>query len=337
MIDAAIPMKEPGMATLIGWRLRALLGDPLPKATLGAFFGQTATLLASGIAIDEALRRAALVSDPELKWICARIAPSLQRGVPFSAALASYKHRLPEIVLPVLEVGEVAGTLEGAARRLEHAFGLSAMLDRKIAHSIFNPWYVIVGLSLFQAAYHLSGSLAAMLSGLLVSLATLTAYYLGGRLLCRVLFRWQALRLWVDTVKLALPQAGTVTRNLAAARWGRSFATLWNSGVAVSHALEVSSRSALNAHYERALRQAARRTRQGGSLSDSLAKTELLPRYLIDMLAVGETAGNMGDSLERFVTLLEDEAFTKASQQFMTFVAVGQILLIFLAFASLPH
>ena len=330
-------MKEPGVGTRLGWRLRALLGDPLPKATLSAFFGQTATLLASGIAIDEALCRAARISDPELQWICARIAPALQTGTPPSVALAPYKHRFPEIVLPVLEVGEVAGTLEGAARRLEHAFGQSATLERKISHAVFNPWYAIVGLALFQAAYHLSGSLAAMLFGLLISLATLTAYYLGGRLLCRLLFRWQMLRLWVDTLKLALPQAGTVTRNLAAARWGRSFATLWNSGVAVSYALEVSSRSALNANYERALLQAARQTRQGWALSDSLARTELLPRYLIDILVTGETSGNLSDSLERFVTILEDEAFTKASQQFMTVVAFGQIILMIVALGGLPH
>ena len=328
-------MKEPDARARWGWRLRPLFGDTIPRAALGAFFGHVAALLGSGAAIDTALTRAARMSDPELQWISARIAPSLQRGVRLSVALAPYKNRFPEIVLPVLEVGEVAGTMEGAAWRLERAFAQSAALDRKIAHAVFSPWLAILGLSLFSVISGLSASLSAMLMKFAVTLATLTGYYLGGRLLCRLLFRWQALRLLVDTIKLAVPQMGTVTRNLAMARWGRSFATLWNSGVSISLALEVSSRSALNAHYERAFLRAARLTRQGKTLRDSLASTDLLPGYLLDILATGETTGNLGDSLERFATILEDEAFNKASQQFMTFVAVGQIILIVAAFAAI--
>jgi type II secretory pathway component PulF len=51
--------------------------------------------------------------------------------MPLSRALAKWKGRLPEIVLPVLEVGEVAGTMEGSARRLAHAFNQGAALVRK--------------------------------------------------------------------------------------------------------------------------------------------------------------------------------------------------------------
>jgi hypothetical protein len=109
--------------------------------------------------------------------------------------------------------------------------------------------------------------------------------------------------------------------------------TLWASGVAVSYSLEISSRSALNAYYERGLRQAARQTRQGVSLSDSLACIQLLPKYLLEVLAAAETAGDFG-GLERFATILEDEAFTRASQQFMIGVAAGQIFLIIILVTS---
>jgi type II secretory pathway component PulF len=337
MMDTSLALREPGTWTRLSWRLRPFFGDTVPKAALGPFFGALATLLASGQSIDAALLRAASGSDPELSWISARIAPALRRGVSLTAALAPYRHRLPEIVLPVLEVGEVAGTLEGASRRLEQAFTQSSALEGKIAHSVFNPWYVILGLAVIRAILSLAGSVIGMMTVLVTTLLALTSCYLGGRLLCRLLFRWQPLRLLIDRIKLALPQAGTVTRNLAMARWGRSFVTLWNSGVAISYAREVSSRSALNAQYERALQRAARHMRQGATLHQSLADAGMLPGYLLDILATSEMSGNFSAGLERFVILLEAEAFTKAAQQFMTCVAVGEIILIIVAFAAAVH
>lgn len=337
MVISAEDNQQPGFWTHVGLQWRALFGDQIPKSALGAFFSQLATLLGSGIPIDAALVQSARVSDPELRWICARIAPSVRHGVRLSSALAPYRASLPEIVLPVLEVGEVAGTLEGASRRLEHAFSQSAALEGKFARGVFSPWYAIIGLSLYHAVYSGAVNVAQMLAGFLSCAGTLAAYYLGGRLLCRLLFRCEALHVFVDKIKLALPQMGTVARNLAIARWGRSFATLWNAGVPVSDALEVSSRSALNAYYERRLREAARQTRRGRTLSESLASVQLLPGYLLDILATGETTGNLGDSLERFATILENDAFTRASQQFMTIVAIGQILLIVAVFAAGVH
>ncbi len=283
------------------------------------------------MAIDEALPRAARLSDPELQSICARIAPALGRGTRLSEALAPYRSRLPDIVLPVLEVGEVAGTLDGAARRLERAFSYSAEQERRFRHSAFSPWSAILALSLYLAAYSVSESASAAIMTFLSCMFALTGYYVCGRLLCRLLFRWQALRLLVDEIKLVVPQVGVVVRNLAMARWGHSFVTLWASGVAVSYALEVSARSALNAYYERGLRRAARQTREGMSLRDSLAGIQFLPAHLLEMLATCEIAGSFGGSLDGFLTILEEDAFTRASQQFMGAVAAIQILVIVVA------
>ena len=116
-------------------------------------------------------------------------------------------------------------------------------------------------------------------------------------------------------------------RNLAAARWGRSFATLYNAGVPISTALEVSASSALNARYERALRLAAQRTRAGRSLAESLATTQLLPGQLLQIIATGEMTGDLGICLERFAAELESEAFTKATQEFVFIVSVGKLIL----------
>jgi type II secretory pathway component PulF len=308
-------------------RLRALLGDPIPLQTLAFFFDRFATLLDTGMPVHEALQQAAPPDDPELAQICAVVERPLCAGVPLHRALLPWNDRLPPIVLPILEVGEVSGTLDGTARRLAAAFGQVASLERRYHTAIFHPGLVILGLSLYTAATQLSDSILQMLTVLVSTFVQLGLLYLVGRLLLRLLWRWEGLRYALDTIKLALPAMGTVARNLAAARWARSFATLWNSGVPVSTSLEISARSALNACYERALRQAARQTRAGRSLADSLQGTQLLPTHLLEIIRTGETSGSLGIALEQFATLLEAEAFTKATQQFVFVVSIGKLIL----------
>jgi len=329
----SIPKRASGWHSLLGW-LRIPLGDPIPLPTLGFFFDQFAILLHAGRPIHQALQSAVPPDAPELGRICSAVERPLCAGVPLHRALLPWKHRLPEIVLPILEVGEVSGTLEGAAMRLAEAFGQAAALERRYRTAFFDPWLVILGITLYSAATHFTPSPVQMLLDAILTFLQFTALYILGRLLLRGLLRWEGLRYTLDSIKLALPLMGTVTRNLAAARWARSFAVLWNSGVPISTALEVSSRSAQNACYERALRRAAVQTQAGQSLSASLLRTQLLPAHLLEIVRTGETTGNLGSSLEQFAGLLESEAFTQATQQFVFLVSVGKLLATIAAVAT---
>jgi len=308
------------------WRLRVAFGDPIPQQALGRSFDILASLLATGMSFPEAIQRAAVGTDGEWESICTAIVGPVRAGMPLSRALAKWKHRLPEIVLPILEVGELSGTLETSSRRLAYAFQQGASIDRRIRYSVFDPKLIIGVLVLNTVAHGFAPSLPEILWQALMTLLHLVLLYVVGRLVARIAFRWMPIRLAVDTLKLALPSVGGTLRNLAAARWARSFATLWNCGVPISTALEVSSRSALNACYEKALLRAAVQTRQGITLYDSLSSTQLLPNYLLDIIRTGEMSGSLGTSLDHFASMLEEEAFAKANQQFVAILMGGQIL-----------
>jgi type II secretory pathway component PulF len=310
--------------------LRRWLGEPIPAQTLAFCFERFATLLNTGMPINEALRKAAPSDDRELTTICTAVEGPLRSGVPLHRALLPWQSRLPEIVLPILEVGEVSGTLDNAARRLAGAFSQTAALERRYRTAICSPWLIILGLTLYTTAMHPQPALQ-MLAGAVVIYGQLALLYLAGRFALRFVYRWQGLRYAVDTVKLALPHMGTVMRNLAAARWGRSLATLYNSGVPISTALEVSARSALNARYERAILSAAAQTRAGRTLAESLVTAQLLPGQLLQVIATGEMTGNLGLALEQFAGELENEAFTKATQEFVFIVSVGKLILMIAA------
>jgi type II secretory pathway component PulF len=320
-----------------------LSGDRIPPHEVGLLFERLAALLACGMLVQEVLREAARSSAPELQSICERAAERATAGVPLYQALTPWKHRLPEIVTPVLEVGQVSGTLESSARRLAHAFSRVDAFERRFRYSVSDRRLFVAVLFLYTAtsapAFLTADEPGQALLRLLVSaihaVLALIAFFVSARLILRWLFRGVPLRLWAHTIKLALPHMGIVARDLSAARGARSFPTLRHAGVPISYALEASSRSALNAHFEIELLRAARETRQGRSLSDSLATTQLLPAHLVSVLRTGETTGNFEPPLDRLATMLEHEALTMGTQELGTIVVAVKIFAAVAMFAAL--
>lgn len=155
--------------------------------------------------------------------------------------------------------------------------------------------------------------------------------YLAARVILQCLYRWRALRLVVDTMKLAFPRFGLVHRNLAAARWARSFAALWGAGVNISTAIEVASRTTLNARYERDLQAAALQTRLGRPLSESLSTAKLLPAHLISIIMTCEMVGSLDSQLLKLATQMESEALARAIEEMNKLVIAAQIIFLVVA------
>lgn len=313
---------------------RKLFGDPVPPASVADFFERLGGLLHYGKSIPESMLIAARPSDPELRAIIESVAGPVSNGIPLHEALKRYRKRLPEIVIPTLETAYVSGTLESASTHLSRGLSRMAETDRQFRFTALNPLTLFLVYGAYSALTLITGGLYSPVDTLitiLLGMLKLAGLYLALRLGWNLIREIRPVRLAIDTVLLAIPDFGAALRNRAAARWARAFTILWNAGVPVSTALDVSSRSTLNAHYEQAIHSAAIRTRTGASLPDSLATTDMLPRHFIDILRAGHESGSFGTILERFADGLEQEAYTKSARQFMVGVTAFSILLTILA------
>lgn len=315
-------------------RMRAAVGETLPQSTMAFFFTSFAMMLASGAPVAYSLQRAAHGLDPELERICETIAPRLRAGASLPDVLRPYSSRFPDMVLPILEVGDASGSMEGAARRLAAAFSTGSAIERKFGFGVYDPRLAIAALTLVNVIFSFIPVWTYLLIFAAVNYIAWSFAFFCARIVSRWLMRWRWLRLQIDCIKLALPRVGGVLRNLAMARWARSFATLWNAGVPVSHALEISSRSALNAYYERRLLLAAAETRHGRTIRDTLASTQLLPPYLLGVIAAGETSGELGVALEHLAAEMENDAYAKSIQEMNLLVGIGQIVFILIVVAA---
>lgn len=306
--------------------LHSAWGATLSERTLAHFFANLARLIGSGTSIPASLISSSKSLDPELELICASIEPRLRAGVALHEALGPYRLRFPEMVIPIIEVGEVSGTLDSACDRLAKTFQAIDGYRVRYRDVAIEPIKVIAGVTLFKVVFSLGVSPIDMLKIAATTAAELTLVYILLRLAYRNLWRWPALHRLVDKIHLAIPHVGAIERNLATARWARSFATMWHAGVPVSRALDVASRSTLNAYYEQALQKAVVLTRQGSSVTESLEGIELTPRHLLPLLKVGEETARFGEALDRYVDVLEEEALVKAQQESMSAMVIGYLL-----------
>jgi type IV pilus assembly protein PilC len=308
--------------------LRKLVDIPIPMIPLAFFFESAALLMETGRPIPEALVAASDVGDPELHQIFVNIAPKLRRGASLCACLKVYENRFPALVMPLLDVGEAAGGLPSQAKRLGETFRMQVDSERRFKFNVYDPrmififftalaMIVMAVISYFSPPPGQSGVHAAIVRDLQILAGSFGMILLLAviRRASKLAYKWQPLRLVVDMIKLAIPGFGPIIRNLAAARWARSFATLWSAGVNISTALEISARSALNAHYERALITAAAATRGGKLLSECLRRTELLPPHLVSIIATCEQIGKLDENLIRYASDMEREAVSKGIEE----------------------
>lgn len=124
----------------------------------------------------------------------------------------------------------------------------------------------------------------------------------------------------LDRWRLRLPQAGTIYRNLAVARFCRVLGTLLSGGVPIVKSLGISADATGNRVLAQAIHQAAENITAGESLAPPLAASGHFPPNVVEIVAVAEQSNtletvlaNVADSLERetwrrldlFVRLLE--------------------------------
>lgn len=305
--------------------LRAAWGATIPERILGHFFANMARLVGSGIVVSEAAIVASKGLDKEMYAIAEAIAPRLQNGMPLYQSLVPYRLRLPEMTIPVLEVGEVSGTLDDACARLAGAFQKMDGFDKRYEDVAVEPKKFILAGAMFSMLFAVGNDLWHVFLAAIGTAVQLTVLYIVFRILLANRYRWPKLHVLMDQIHLAIPHVGAIERNLATARWGRSFATMWHAGVPVSQALDVASRSTLNAYYEKQMRHAVFLTRQGVGVSEAMSHIELVPKDLLPLLAVGEETADFGPALDRFVEALEEEALVKAQQE-----TTGAVVMIYL-------
>ncbi len=334
----------------------------VPAQVLAYMNRQLADLLGGGVPLFNAL---ALLSEQTehrvLREVIAELSAAVRDGQAFSQALAAHPDLFPPLHVSLIRAGEVGGGLEAVLVRLADVAEQEVELKSRVISALIYPLVVLgVGLATIlvlltyvvpklSVLFAESGQLLPLPTRVLLALSyavtrgwwVLALGVAAGVWGLRLLRVSQRGRQALDRMLLRLPLVGLLMRKLDTARLSRNLGVMVGQGVPMLQALEVTHATISNSALRQALGQIKEAVRDGASLASALKNTGAFPRFVSNMVAVGEESGTLEGALLKVASAYEREtdrtlrALTTALEPLLI-VAVGLIVMFIVIATLLP-
>ena len=319
---------------------------------------QLSTLVGSGIPIEEALRAVSEQTEtPRLKGMMMGIRSRVLEGRSLAAALGDYPHVFNELFRSTVEAGEQSGNINIVLDRMaDYTEGRQA-LQQKMMMSLLYPVLIsIVAIvvvillltyvvpQVVEMFDHIDQELPLLTQGLIAFSDFLQAWgiYLAILIFAAIsvfqlMLRGESFKRQFHRFLLRLPLIGKLTRGLNTARFARTLSILAASGVPVLDAMRIAAQVLVNIPMRDGVMEAAKKVREGSSISKALHAAGYFPPMIIHLIASGEASGNLEDMLERSAENQEREMETLLSaimglfEPLMILFMGGTVLVIVLA------
>ncbi len=290
---------------------------------------QLSTLLGAGLPLVPSIE--ALVSqttNPKLKKTLAQIKEEVNEGNSFASSLSPYTAIFSPFYVNMVGAGEASGTLDIVLERLadfnESQQALRGKIKAALAYPIF-MFFVGSMVLFFLTTFivpKITGIFSEMnqtlpgitvflisMSGFLRSfwpliLFTIIAAFATSKYLFAKTVKGQYAR---DRIKLKMPLFGALTHKMAVARFSRTLGTLLESGVPMLTALSIVKNIVNNRLIADSISDASRNVEEGQNLSDTLARSNLFPPIVSQMISAGEQSGTLEKMLYKVSDSLENE------------------------------
>ena len=259
------------------------------------------------------------IENKKLKQIVENISQEVEAGASFSEALTRHKRVFSKTFINMVKAGEVSGNLNVVLNKLAEYAEQQEEMKQQIKGALFYPMILAfagVVVVLFIITFVIP-KFVVIFNRADVSLPLPTqVLYMGGIILKKYWYLVlmvvgiivMSIRAYVNTPAgrtafdqgiLKLPVIGVLVRKIVISRFSRTFAALMDSGVPVLQSLEIVRDVVGNVVISRVLAVAKDRVEDGERIAVSLQGSGEFPVDMVQMVAVGEETGNIGEMLNK--------------------------------------
>lgn len=300
-----------------GFRRR---GTSLSTADLALVTRQLATLIQSGIPVEESLYTVSQQSEKaKIRSMMMAIRAKVLEGYSLADSLSEFPNAFPTLYRSTVAAGEHAGHMDLVLERLADYTEQRQLSRQKIQLAAIYPIilsFVAVGIVVFLLGYVVpdivkvfvnNGQELPAITEILLAVSGFVTgygvYVLLALILAGVLFSWlmrkDGFRFRVHQKLLEIPFVKRMTRGLNTARFASTLSILTSSGVPLVEAMKIAGEVLSNECLKASVLEAAQKVREGGSLFKSLEQTGYFPPMMLHMIASGESSGELDSMLER--------------------------------------
>jgi type IV pilus assembly protein PilC len=275
------------------------------------------------------------VDSPVLRDIMTEIHREVSEGLALSQAMAKHPKYFNYVTVSITASGEETGNLSGSFAQIIVFMKWADMMRRKVVKALTYPLFtlliflIVLTVLMMFTVPQIVGFLKYMEQELpfvtitliatsdflqehgiwvfIVPITFISLIVAGNKLS-------PAFRYKFHTFCLRFPVIGNVIKKVDLARFSRTFAALFKSGLEILKCMDTSTDVVKNLVINSALRTARRQIAEGLSISGALSNTNEFPSLVVRMVKIGEDSGNLSrvfDQVAEFYDNDVDEAVQK--------------------------
>jgi type IV pilus assembly protein PilC len=320
-VDLELRLKRMGLDLITGKPAsgRAAVGTRIPRRELISFFFDLEQLAHSGVPLLECLSDLRdTVTDPRFRQVLASLIESIEGGKRLSQAMAEHPATFDRVFVALVKAGEESGRLPEVFKHLTETLKWQDEMAAQTKQVLMYPAFVLVVVTalVFFLMIYLVPQLVVFIQAmgqqlplqtrvlmatshvfvhywhLIVSLpvATVISVLVAARVS-------PAARSWLDGVKLRLWPVGPILRKIILARFAKSFAMMYSSGITILDCIGILREIVGNAVVADSMDRVRHEIEEGKNLTQSFADTGMFPPLVLRMLRVGEATGGLDTAL----------------------------------------
>jgi len=304
------------------------LGTGISAKEIARFTRQFSAMSNAGLPIIQSLSiLEEQAQNPTLKGVIHKVTQSINGGSSLADALALHPKVFDRLYVHMVAAGEAGGILDGILMRLADYLEANERLKRKVKKAMTYPAMVAIvaivvviimltfvipqfssifndaGLELPWPTKVVMGLSDTIRDYFLILTTALVAFIVVFNYLLKV----PKFRLLFDGLMLKSPLFGDLLTKSTIARFARTLGTLLNAGVAITDALSVTAKTAGNTKVEQSILYIQRSITGGKPIADPMTETKIFPPMVIQMTAVGERTGGLGNMLIKVADFYDEE------------------------------
>lgn len=293
---------------------------------LATVYTQLADLLGAGVPLMRAIELISRQkSTPQLSPMMSEVARQIADGHDLASAMEEHPQAFPPVHIAMIRAGEKGGFIESVFERLGELVEAQAELRDKVRGSLIYPAFVVgIGSIIVSAIFFIFvprfqklieqrlDDIPPVTKLVFAAGDLVTGYWwsfpLGIALIvfalrwCSAQPEWRArLSRW----RSRTPMIGSLSREIAVARFCRLLGTMESNGVPLLAAMGIARQAAGDPQLEKAIDDAIEAVSGGESFATPLSESGLFGEDVVEMIAVGEASGHIDRVLLRVATTLE--------------------------------
>ena len=296
---------------------------------LAVFSRQFATMINSGLSLLRTLIiLAEQTENPLLAKTIGLLRDDVERGSSLSGSMSKHPKVFNTLFVAMVKAGETGGQLDTVLMRVADNFEADYKLRQKVKSAMTYP-VVVAGIAVllvtvmllfivptFARMFDDLGGTLPLPTQILLTLSQAAKWLLPlaivGSIVGFIAYRRARaanadVRLRTDQIKLKIPIFGDLFQKVAVSRFSRTLALLLRAGVPVLQALDIVAESTGNEVLARAAIDVRESVRSGETMAGPLAKHDVFPPMVVQMISVGEDTGALDAMLDKISDFYDQE------------------------------